>query len=483
MHYNILQTYERLWLDMSVNIFEQNSLTWMPKRKTLKRPIYKALVNRMENDVNEGILLPGTKLPSQRELADFLDINFTTVTRAYKLSEQLGLTYGLIGKGTYIAQTANKTISISSLYKDSLFELGLNSSFEQCNNMLNTTVADVANKSSLESLLNYKNAVGTVFQRQVALNYLVKLGIKTKIDNIAITSGGQNALTIILLGLFNPNDRIAVDRFTYANFIELAKMINIKLVPIDFDSEGMRPEYLDKACKNSDLHGIYLMTGCSNPTGIRMSEKRCRLLAEVIKKNKLIVIEDDYLGFIGMGKENKMVKLSSLLPDQSVYICSMSKPVATGLRVGYLVFPDDYRQALQQSLCNINVKTSSLDAEIITQALLNGSAYKIMHKKIQLALKANTIFSNIFVAEQTKHKNIPAFIKWLPLKKNNIGAEAIESLLLANGIRVFHSDRFLVGPKIKHEFLRISLSATKTIELLEPALMKLKIVLEEQNLI
>ncbi|GAJ25781.1 transcriptional regulator [Liquorilactobacillus sucicola DSM 21376 = JCM 15457] len=468
---------------MPINIFEQNSLTWMPKREELKRPIYKALVDKMKSDVKKGTLLPGTRLPSQRELADFLDINFTTVTRSYKLSESLGLTYGVVGKGTYIAQTANKSGVISSPHEESLFELGLNSSFEQCSRFLNTTIADVAVQNGLENLLDYKNATGTTFQRQVAVNYLAKLGVKTSIDNIAVTSGGQNALTIILLGLFNSNDKIAVDHFTYANLIELAKMINIKLIPIDFDADGMLPENLERACRSNELRGVYLMPNYSNPTGIRMSEKRRRMLAEVIAKNALIVIEDDYLGFIDMEKEHIPVKLSTLLPEQSIYICSMSKSIAAGLRVGYLVFPKVYQQDLLQALCSINIKTSSLDAEIITQALLSGTAYTIMHKKIQLGLKANEIFYKVFPQKCEVRKNVPTFIKWVPLKNNELGAESIEKLLLANGIRVFHSDRFLVGPKIGKEFLRISLSATQNIELLEKALIKLKRVLSDNDLI
>ena len=73
------------------------------------------------------------------------------------------------------------------------------------------------------------------------------------IENIAITSGGQNSLTLILMSLFNPGDKIAVDTYTYPNFIELANMLNIHLIPIEGDTFGMMPERLDAACRTKSF--------------------------------------------------------------------------------------------------------------------------------------------------------------------------------------------------------------------------------------
>ena len=87
---------------MPINDFSHYQLTWYPDKNKLTRPIYKSLLDQLKSAIERGILTPGTKLPPQRELADYLDINFTTVTRTYKLSAQLGLTYGIHGKGTFV---------------------------------------------------------------------------------------------------------------------------------------------------------------------------------------------------------------------------------------------------------------------------------------------------------------------------------------------------------------------------------------------
>ena len=70
---------------MPVNSFEYYPLTWRPDRNNLTRPVYLSLAQLLENDILNGVLRRDTKLPPQRELADFLDINFTTVTRAYTI--------------------------------------------------------------------------------------------------------------------------------------------------------------------------------------------------------------------------------------------------------------------------------------------------------------------------------------------------------------------------------------------------------------
>ncbi|PNB41363.1 PLP-dependent aminotransferase family protein, partial [Pseudomonas sp. GW456-E7] len=69
---------------MPVNSFDNYPMSWKPERKALKRPFYESIAALLEHDIKNGFLAPGTKLPPQRELADFLDLNFTTITRAYK---------------------------------------------------------------------------------------------------------------------------------------------------------------------------------------------------------------------------------------------------------------------------------------------------------------------------------------------------------------------------------------------------------------
>lgn len=473
MHYN----YRRYFL-VPINIFSENSLSWMPQKNTLKRPIYQSLVHDLEEKIKSNILMPGTRLPSQRELADYLDLNFTTITRAYKLSEQKNLTYGIVGKGTYISPTVNTSPTITPFNTDKTINFCLISAFEENNNLLTNVIADISSQSNINHLLTYDSPIGMTSQRKVAINYLKKIGFSVSLDNIAITSGGQNALTIILLALFNANDKIAVDRFTYVNFIEIAKLAQIKLIPIDYDSAGMIPEKLKYACEHNHINGIYLMPYFANPTGISITDERKIALAQVIKSHELVLIEDNYLHFLNIFDIGSSIQMRTLLPDQTITIISMTKAISTGLRVGYLLFPSKYKHSLVMSLINVNVKTSSLDAEIITQSLVTGVAYDIMYKKIVLAQHANDTFNTVF-KDYPNLKTNTLFFKWIPLKKSTLSGKKIESFFLHQGIRLFHSDRFLVSENDKQTFLRISLSAINNAETLKSALIKLKTLLEQ----
>ena len=84
---------------MPINSFENYPMSWKPILENGTQPLYLYLAAHLEKDIKDGILLPGTKLPPQRELADFLDINVSTITRAFKLCTQKGLLNGTIGRG------------------------------------------------------------------------------------------------------------------------------------------------------------------------------------------------------------------------------------------------------------------------------------------------------------------------------------------------------------------------------------------------
>lgn len=88
---------------MPINQYDDGSLTWRPDKEKLKRPIYRSLIEQLEKDILAGRLPKNTRLPSQRELADYLDINFTTVGQAYQYGIKKGILYTNVGSGTYVS--------------------------------------------------------------------------------------------------------------------------------------------------------------------------------------------------------------------------------------------------------------------------------------------------------------------------------------------------------------------------------------------
>lgn len=444
---------------MPVNSFNDYPMTWKPDRQTLKRPIYLSLASQLEQDIRLGLLPPGTKLPPQRELADFLDINFTTITRAYKICELKGLLHARTGSGTFVTPQAAQTVTISLAgMQQECIDLGLVASYEETNTLTLPILRQVARSQRLESLLTYACPDGMPAHKQAGIYWLQHLGLHTDPEHIALVSGTQNGLVICLSALFSPGDRIAVDRYTYANLIELAKLYHLQLIPIDGDAQGMSAASLAAHCQLHPIQGIYLMPSCSNPTTIRISTARREELAEVIRRYRLIFLEDDIHAFLTADiLPDYQGPMVNLVPEQGIYICGTSKSICSGLRVAYLAGGETFREPLLKALFNINVKTSALDSEVITQLIRSGQIWKIIARKFSLAQAANDCFNAIFPQAVQGHPL--SFFRWLPIACQQPGI-IVEQQLLTKGIRVYHSDRFLCGNAAPQKYLRISLATT-----------------------
>ena len=165
-----------------------------------------------------------------------------------------------------------------------------------CNQRILPFIESVSKNAALNSLLNYRDPLGTHFQRATAAEWLQTQGVRTNAEEVAIVSGVQNGLAVTLAAAFSPGQRIAVDRYTYSNFIELAQLYHLEIVPIGYDSEGWTQSIYCKNAKEK-IHGIFLMPACNNPIGFQMSSARRMTLAEIIQQEHLWVIEDDIHSF------------------------------------------------------------------------------------------------------------------------------------------------------------------------------------------
>ena len=449
---------------MPTNSFDNFYLSWTPERSKLKRPYYLTLANALEADIISGTLAAGTKLPPQRELADFLDINFTTVTQAYNLCRERNLIYGITGKGTFVSPQTEKKESFPSGKMPSLIELGLVKGFDQIKTPIIEASENVLKKGYIEELYSYTEAAGHLHQRAAGAHWMKQMDVHTDSEHTAIFSGAQNILSAALLSLFEIGDKIAVDEFTYSNLIGLARLSHIRLIPVKSDMQGMITEELEHLCRREGLNGIFLMPNCANPTTCTIPEKRKDELAEVIARYKLILIEDDNTG-IPLSSGKAYHSMFSRLPEQTIYICNSTMALCNGLRVAFAAFPEAFRVPLLNALFHLSIKTSSLDAEIMTELILNGRAAKILEQKAELAAERNRIFDHYF-PEAVKPGSSAAFFRWLPLPRLPMGEMDVERILLQENVSVYCSYRFTVNHN-PQSFMRIAISSPNSTAELE----------------
>ena len=465
---------------MSVNSFDTYPLTWKPDKKNLIPPYYKSLAEDLTYQIKAGLLKPGTKLPPQREIADYLELNYTTITRVYNLCKNKGLIYGIMGKGTFVAPHSSEeiTVMLPTENRDCI-EMAAVSGFSEYSELVEKATSTVVERGYLRNLYEYSFPTGHPHQIAAGVRWMEQMGTHTDHEHTAIFSGAQNALTIALISLFSPGDKIAVEKYTYTNFIEVAKLLHLVLVPIEADNQGMIPDHLLRQCMTNKIKGIYLIPTCANPTTITMPLTRRYELAEIIQKQNMILIEDDIVAWMLSAGGKVLPSLFDIMGGQSIYICGMTKSLCPGLRIAYMTYADKFREQILHGLINVNIKSSAFDAEIITELILNGDAYKITNQKYLQAEKNSLLYEKYFPTRNPYAEKI-SYYKWLPIQVKK-EAKKIEEELLRAGVRIYHAQQFAAVKDNIKKCLRISLCSAGNIKKIEQGLEILKEYLEKNS--
>lgn len=137
-------------------------------------------------------------------------------------------------------------------------------------------------------------------------------------------------------------------------------------------------------------------------------------IAHLIKENNLIFIEDGIYSFVA---EHDSMPIASLIPEQSLYICSVSKSLCAGLRIGFMVIPDKFKVKVEEGIYNINLVTSPFNAEIVCQMIESGLANKILKERKEMTLKRNEIVDEILRDNIILGNKYSPF-RWLNLPEN-----------------------------------------------------------------
>nr|WP_244403844.1 PLP-dependent aminotransferase family protein [Pyrolobus fumarii] len=196
-------------------------------------------------------------------------------------------------------------------------------------------------------------------------------------DAIIATVGSQEALYMLSEVLIDPGDVVIVEKPTYLAAVQVFRKRGARFEPIELDEDGMRVDLLEERLKRLASEGkrvklVYLVPTCQNPTGVTMSYERRKYLLELASRYDFLVIEDDPYGLITF-EERSVQPLKTLDREgRVVYLGSLSKVLAPGLRLGWAAGPEEIISVIEKLKQHVNLHASTLTQYIAAKALDGG---------------------------------------------------------------------------------------------------------------
>ena len=295
-------------------------------------PIAEAVVA----DIAAGRLRPGDRLPPQREFARQHHIAGSTAARVYRDLARRGLVVGEVGRGTFVRVAAPPPEQPLPEPGGARIDLELNFPVlpEQAA-LLGDGLGRLLQLRTLDRVLRPVPISGTTASRAATAMTLARTGWSPDPDRILFAGNGRQAIAAAVAALVAPGESLGVEALTYPVVKAIATRLGVHLVPIAMDAEGMRVDALRSAHRGTRLRAIYLQPTLHNPLGVTMPTDRRRGLAAVLSELGLYAIEDGVYGFL----HDTMQPLAAIAPDRTILVDSLSKRVAPGLTLGFLVPP------------------------------------------------------------------------------------------------------------------------------------------------
>ena len=333
-------------------------------------PLYQQIEDYLRQGILSGSLAPDTRLPASRQLARDLGINRITVENAYAELEMDGLIYSRMGSGTYVLPP-NPLLAFSKDKPGTPWPLWQQSLEFQGGNSDSKSSTELARKATQRSqLISFASGIGdshlfpaedfrkvlqTVMRRDgiAALDYgepnghaplretithiLASQGLQTQAENVLITAGSQQALSLVSQVLLKPGDVIMVESPTYSGALDLFRALGFRVVGVPVDRHGMQVEALEKLLQQHHPKLIYTIPTFHNPTGTCLSSQRRIQLIVLADRYNIPILEDDFVGDLRYEGRSQPA-LKALDPGgRVIYVSTFSKILMPGLRVGFMV--------------------------------------------------------------------------------------------------------------------------------------------------
>jgi DNA-binding transcriptional MocR family regulator len=431
-------------------------------------PRYVQIAECIERAIANGSLRPGDRLPSQRQLADSLNVNLTTVTRGLTEARRRQLVAARGPIGTFV--TAPK-VDLTP-WVDLSMNIPPPPAGVDFESLIREGTSQVLIRSEINLLMTYHMGGGSKADRAAGARWLTPILGRVDPERVVACPGSQAALAALILSSTRPGDVILAEPLVYPGLRLVVEQLGRRLEAVAVDRAGMRPDALEKAHRTHEARLVYLNPTLQNPTAHTMPEKRRFEIATTAERCNLRIIEDDPYWLFA---ENAPPPLAQLMPQQVCYLSTLSKCLSPGLRTAFLLLPDIQSQdGFLAALRSLLLMSAPLTTALVTQWIHDGSAAQLLAGVLAESRTRQQIAWMTLPGGMSTAQGSGIHI-WHALP-NHWAAQEITTAARNKGLVIAPSSAFHEGPTPPNA-IRISLGGCPDRSQLENALKKLSSML------
>lgn len=439
-------------------------------------PLYEKIANQIELQIQEGIFLPGAKIPSVRKSSKQMEVSVATVLQAYSLLEDRGAIKARPQKGYFVQENQlqpKEPAKIAPTQNDATIHTLLRRLLHASQDDDIIQFGAAIPKSQFLPIRQLQRSVGRLMRlepeicaayeftpgslslrRQIAIRMLDS-GCQLQPDDITITLGCQNALMLSLQAVAKAGDTIAIESPAYHGVLQAIEVLNLKAVEIPCSAEtGIDLNVLENAAKEWNIKACIVTPNNQNPIGATLSHQaRQRLIHQSIQFG-FTLIEDDVYGELSYKDKRERALKADDTNNTVIYCSSFSKSIAPGFRIGWIV-GGRFQAKIEHYAYVQSLAIPTLTQTAIANFLENG-AYDRHLRKTRLTYQDNlfrclAIIHEHFPAGTTTSQPKGGFLLWITLP-SSVNAMTLHVQALEKSIGLLPGLAFSLTTQFDHHF-------------------------------
>ncbi len=431
---------------------------WTPNLDGRRGPKYLQIVEAMAEDIASQRLTEGARLPPHRILAYQLGISANTTSRAYGEAVKRALLRGEVGRGTFVRSSdADPTAGVpGDLRRETRGPIDLSRNLPLpgfAEPHIRRVLGEISQDKCIPALLDYQTNKDLSHHIKAGRIWLNGCDVEARADQIVPTMGGQHGLLCTLMALLRPGDLLLTETLTYTPVCAMAERLGLHTATIAMDADGVVPEDFAELCARARPKAFYLTPTLQAPTTVTLSCQRRKAIAQIAERQNVILIEDDVFAPL---KADRPAPIACLAPEHTVYVTSLSKAVAPGLRVGFLYAPARLLPALRHTV-NLSVwMTPPMTMEVAARLISDGTAAQLAIQQRVAAERRQSLAGSI-LADVEFAADPQGFHLWIPLPKD-WRADTFRAQCASHGVLVNEGRSFAPRAADAPEAVRVCLS-------------------------